>query len=206
MTKATKTARKATKTAKKMMTPSAKKRKKGFTLIELLIVVGILAVVAAVAIPNLTRFMGEGKAEAWESDQSSLTTAVQAYRYANDNAWPTIDAGTIGEPDYDADTSGNTRQLDALTDANGIIDIDLLTADVQDSFLASPVDSACSFNYASTCAALTDPTIDGEYGRWCWHVNGGGTVEAFFFDDDPATAAPSGACNDYNDATNPAYP
>ncbi len=51
---------------------------KGFTLIELLIVVAILGVLAAVAIPNVSRFIGAGKTEAKATELATVQSAVQA--------------------------------------------------------------------------------------------------------------------------------
>ncbi len=51
---------------------------KGFTLIELLIVVGILAVLGAVAIPAYSRFFNSGEAEANATELSLLQDAMHA--------------------------------------------------------------------------------------------------------------------------------
>ncbi len=51
----------------------------GFTLIELLVVIGILAVLAAVAIPAYSRFFGEGELEANSAELSNIQAAMDAY-------------------------------------------------------------------------------------------------------------------------------
>ncbi|MFC1945404.1 type II secretion system protein [Chloroflexota bacterium] len=55
-----------------------KSGEKGFTLIELLIVVAILGVLAAVVIPNVSRFIGRGETEAGETELSNIQSAVTA--------------------------------------------------------------------------------------------------------------------------------
>ena len=65
------------------------KSQKGFTLIELLVVISILGILAAVAVPNVAKFIGRGNLEAANMELSTVETAVAAYMVDNSGAAPT---------------------------------------------------------------------------------------------------------------------
>jgi len=60
---------------------------KGFTLIELLIVVAIIAILAAIAVPNFLEAQVRSKISRVRNDLRSLATAIEAYRIDN-NTYP----------------------------------------------------------------------------------------------------------------------
>ena len=61
------------------------RRQKGFTLIELLIVVAIIGIIAAIAIPNLLNAINRGRQKRTMSDMRTISTALGAY--ATDNVF-----------------------------------------------------------------------------------------------------------------------
>jgi general secretion pathway protein G len=70
-----------------------RRKDKGFTLIELLIVVAIIGIIAAIAIPNLLNAIDRGKQKRTMADLRSIGTAVESYSIDN-NFYPV--AANIG--------------------------------------------------------------------------------------------------------------
>jgi len=79
------------------------RKSKGFTLIELLIVVAIIGIIAAIAIPNLLNAIDRGKQKRTMADMRSIGTAVEAYS-VDVNIYPTAVTmaalATVIEPTY----------------------------------------------------------------------------------------------------------
>lgn len=72
---------------------------RGFTLIELLIVVAIIAILAAIAIPNFLAAQVRAKVSRIKANMSTSVTALEAY-YIDNNSYPASFAGDQPELSY----------------------------------------------------------------------------------------------------------
>ena len=81
------------------MTEHKKRRKrKGFMILELVIVVAIIGVLAAMAVPNLTGLTDEAKVARIQSDLSTMGTAAEVY-YVKKGAYPAALDSLVGSGD-----------------------------------------------------------------------------------------------------------
>lgn len=88
---------------------------KGFTLIELLIVVAIIAILAAIAVPNFLEAQVRAKVSRARADMRTVATALEAYNVDwNHYPW------TINDFSQDLDGYGTPRVSDTLTVPNSI--------------------------------------------------------------------------------------
>jgi len=74
--------------------------KRGFTLIELLIVVAIIAILAAIAIPNFLEAQVRSKVSRVKADMRSVATALEAYCIDYNNYPPEDDPNVPGPLKY----------------------------------------------------------------------------------------------------------
>ena len=70
------------------------RKNRGFTLIELLIVVAIIGIIAAIAIPNLLNAINRGRQKRTMADIRTIGTACEAYAVDN-SSYPVVAAGAV---------------------------------------------------------------------------------------------------------------
>lgn len=70
-------------------------RRSGFTLIELLIVVAIIAILAAIAVPNFLEAQTRSKISRAKADMRSVVTGLESYRVDNNRYPPMSDSGPL---------------------------------------------------------------------------------------------------------------
>ncbi len=75
-----------------MKTVSASRRAKGFTLIEIMVVIGIIAALAALVVPNVIQNKDEALVVTAKANIDAIETALDLYRLKHNN-YPSTDEG-----------------------------------------------------------------------------------------------------------------
>lgn len=97
------------------------RNQRGFTLVELLVVVIILAVLAAMVIPQLRSSSQDAKLSAMDTDLSAMRSAIELYYHQHNSIYP----GVVKQHEAVAHTStydAFVKQLTFCSDASGNTD------------------------------------------------------------------------------------
>lgn len=97
------------------MSMDLRKQQRGFTLIELIVVIAILGVLAAIAVPSVANYLDQSKQRSYNSDKERIQAAVDAYYTAPDNTrflgkrqYPLIGRGQTSQSALTAKTASVT--------------------------------------------------------------------------------------------------
>ena len=96
-----------------MISKMTRNNEKGFTLIELMIVIAIIGILAAIAIPQFTNYKKRAANSASMSDLKNLATAEEVYNTDNNTYTSTI--ANLSDSGYKGNSKGVTVSITAAS-------------------------------------------------------------------------------------------
>lgn len=155
---------------------------RGFTLIELMIVVAIIGILAAVAIPMYSDYTQRAQASTGVAALASFKQAV-ALCYQNEGSLTDCDAGT-------------NRIPTAIADADAVNGLD--AAGVTDGIITATLDAVAEADGANITIAIVPNTAEGSNLNWdieCsdYDVDGNSRVDGCAYAANSAPGRPAAA-------------
>ena len=129
--------------------------KKGFTLIELLVVIGILAVLAAIAIPSVAGLIDRANVSADATNANEMTNALERFTSEYELYLQDIASGRLKAGDYDS-AQGRVFNVTGVTTRAGVE-----TLEVDASYAGATADATKTgkFVYRDTKYAVNAETM-----------------------------------------------
>lgn len=149
------------------------KQQRGFTLLEMMVVVAIIAILAAILIPNFTHARAQAATSACMGNLKTIATAFELY-YTDKQAYPSgsgnVDgtfvtgtlAGYLGQPPEDPAAGVGKYYSYSTTSSSGVDSYDLWCPGTHDattlkSFAATATDTTIKYDSTKGITTASAP-------------------------------------------------